>query len=334
MPNKISNSKLAVFSDCSLKYKYQYIDRLRSKIISSALLFGSAIDKGLNKLLETKSVEDAKTEFLTVFSHHTNAEGKIVDTSTSLDVQYSSSDLDEELLSVEDTNRPENERNWLSLRSKGLIMIDSYAKDILPRITKVIAIQEPISLKNEEGDELVGFLDIVVQLDDGKTYLLDHKTSSRPYEQDSAGKSQQLLIYFHECKEKYKVDGVGFFVLKKQINKNRTKICKTCGYNGTGATHKTCPNEPNGQSLTALKQKRCNGEWKTTINPTCSIDVILNEVNPATEDLIIQTFDSANENIKAEKFAPNLGSCMKYNRKCEYYGLCYEGSMEGLVKKE
>ena len=333
MPNKLSNSKLNQYTDCGRKYKLYYLDKLRSKYISSALLFGSAIDKGLNELLSSKNTAIAKKVFSTEFQYFKDAEGNVQETAKSPFVQYSSSDLDPELLTEEDLKCPENEHNWWSLLRKGLIMIDSYAKDMLPRITKVIAVQEPISLKNEEGDELVGFLDIVVQLDDGKTYLLDHKTSSRPYEPDSAGKSQQLLIYHHEAKEKFGIQGVGFIVLKKQIAKNKTKVCSKCGYDGSGAKHKTCPNETEtGEYQTAIKQERCNGEWKTTITPTCSIDLILNDVKPAMEDLVISAFDSANAAIKKEVFLPNLQSCMKYGKPCDFYKLCWEGSDSDLVK--
>lgn len=321
-----------MYNDCSLKFKYAYIDKLRSTTFSSALLFGSAVDKALNELLSSKNINAAKGVFLKEFEHYRDNEGNYCETRKSLNVQYSQSDLDEELLTEEELKYPENEQKWAALRSKGQLMVESYAKDILPRIKEVLAIQEPISLLNEAGDEIVGFLDVVVKLEDDRVYLLDHKTSSKAYKSDEAGKSPQLILYAHEAKEKYGINGVGFIVLLKKINKNRKKTCTTCGFDGSGSKHKTCPATVFG--LISGKKIRCDGAWDEKISPSCDISIILNDVLPATEDLVINTFDAANENIKAEKYDPNLNSCVKWGQKCSYYELCHNNSMVGLVKKE
>jgi hypothetical protein len=55
---------------------------------------------------------------------------------------------------------------------------------------------------------------------DGKVYIIDNKTSSSIYTWDSPMRSQQLILYYHALKEKYKADGVGFIVMYKQIKKN------------------------------------------------------------------------------------------------------------------
>jgi len=50
--NKISSSSIRTYSECARKYELHYVERLRAKTISGALLFGSAIDNGLNFLLQ------------------------------------------------------------------------------------------------------------------------------------------------------------------------------------------------------------------------------------------------------------------------------------------
>ena len=49
--NKISSSSIRMYSECGKKYENHYVHKLRSKTIGGALLFGSAIDQGLNFLL-------------------------------------------------------------------------------------------------------------------------------------------------------------------------------------------------------------------------------------------------------------------------------------------
>jgi hypothetical protein len=358
MGNKLSHTKLNTYSDCGEKYRLYYEEKIRSKYINSYMIFGSAVDKALNELLVTKDVGSAKITLGAALSK-VQINGESVDASTSNLVFYSKTDFDEELLKEEDysyfkllfkadlvdtynkicqkkSNKESltdleiaqfNLASWMSLDRKGEIMIDSYAEKVLPRIKEVIAVQEPISLKNEEGDELVGFLDLVVRLDDDKIYLLDHKTSAFDYEADSAGKSPQLLIYHHECKEKYGIDGVGYIVLQKKINKNRKKICTSCEFDGSNGRHKSCPALWAGSNFT----ERCGGAWKTSIHPSCDIEIILNNVTAEAEDIVINTFDQTNEDIKAKKFAHNWDACFKYGRPCEYRKLCHENSMEGLV---
>ncbi len=358
--NKISHTKLAEYQLCSKKYEYRYVKRLRPKYVNSYMIFGSAIDKALNSLLANKDVVEAKKVFHAAMET-TVINGETVDCRFSEKVQYSNSDFDADLITLDDeityqlrfpnaeifvdyTNiladkkqlgylQPSatinfNLASWLSLKRKGYIMIDSYAKTVLPTISQVIAVQEPISLKNEEGDELVGFLDLIIKDLNGDVYLMDNKTSAVPYAKDSAGKSTQLVIYFHEAREKYGIKGVGYYVMKKHINKNPLKICNSCGFDGSATRHKTC-NKPVNKS--GAKSVRCDGSWTTTLRPFCEITTILNDVTKEAEDVVINAFDQANEDIKNNKFVENWDSCYSFGKKCEYFRKCHEGSDEDLV---
>lgn len=218
-----------------------------------------------------------------------------------------------------------NLANWLCLRRKGHVMLQSYTKKVLPKIKQVLAIQKRSTLTNEEGDEVTYILDLAVEWEDGKRYLLDNKTSAMEYDKDSAMKSQQLVLYYHAEKEELKLDAVGFIVMYKTIMKNRVKICKKCNNDGSGTRFKTCNNILSDES-------RCNGEWDEKINPECDIDIILNPVPSAIESLVIETFDEANNGIKKQTFGPNLNACGNDSFKCVYYEKCYYGKDEGLIK--
>lgn len=372
-PNRISHSAIRTFTQCGRKYKFHYIDRLRSKTTSGALIFGSSIDKSLNELLETKDLDKAIKAFDKSFRYNfINNEGHYLPESTL--VVYAKRDFDKDLLQSEDieqfnkflekeglydptvptdineyykTALEDKEHNglnnltsysqkvyalsnWLSMRRKGHVMLKSYNKEILPKIREVIAVQKSIAIENDQNDKITGFLDLVVEWQDGKRYLFDNKTSSMEYEKDSAMTSQQLIIYYHAVKEEYKLDGVGFIVMYKQLLKNKTKKCSSCGKNGTGQRHKTCDAEIMDRMGSI---DRCNSDWIETIDPECRIEVILNEVTTEAEDLVIQTFDEANEGIKKEAFGPNLEACNN-GFKCQFYNKCWKGDDSDLIKLE
>lgn len=228
--------------------------------------------------------------------------------------------------------------HWLSLRRKGHIMLESYFNKILPQILEVKTIQKNFSIVNPDGDSLIGFVDLVAKMKDGKTYILDNKTSSSLYQWDSPMRSQQLILYYHALKEEYKADGVGFIVLYKQIKKNKTKICKDCGFNGSETRHKTCNNtianiaDENTKSI--INSRRCGGEFIETLSPECEIDILLNYVPETAENLVMETFDRANEGIKKEVFAPNLFQCGDSNSdyRCQFYNLCWKNKKDDLIE--
>lgn len=364
---KISHSAVRMYSECGRKYLYHYKYRLRSKVTHGALLFGSALDNALNTLLKTKNLEESIKMFEKCFRYQDiNGIGTYLPYAKN--VVYGMKDFDEELITDEDekkyvefkakydvksasdlktdmanvvqlkkeqghANLTDIEKmiysfgNWHCLRNKGLCMLDAYNTEIIPQIKDVLAIQKHVGLTNSEGDKITGYIDLIVEWKDGKRYVLDNKTSSIEYEPDSAMRSQQLILYHHMTKEEYKINGgVGFIVMYKHLNKNRQKTCAKCNFDGSGGRHKTCSNEFDGV--------RCNGMWIEKIRPSARVQVILNQVSEAAEDLVIQTFDEANEGIKKGVFNPNLNACGNANFQCPYYRKCWYGKEDDLIQVE
>lgn len=315
--NRLSNTAVDKYLECSLCYKLHFIDYIRPVRGKSALLFGGTLDTALNHLLLTKNLEES----LEIFRNKWNK----------IDIEntdFSKSDLDEELLDFFNCKR--GNLSHRSLAEKGELFIYQYHKDILPKIKKVIAVQEPVSLKNDDGDEITGFLDLIVEWEDGKTYLLDNKSSSVKYEPFSAKLGQQLPLYYYIVKNRYKLDGIGYIVLSKKINKNKVKKCKKCATINYGS-HKTCANVVDLQHTT-----RCGGEFEITINPSVDIDVILNHVDESDENRVIETFDMVNTAISNKEFATEHNPKKnKYFQWCPYHDY-YLGNPDFIkqVKKE
>lgn len=322
MGNKLSNSAVDRYLECSLCYKLHTIDRIRPVRQKSALLFGAALDSALNHLLLTKNLEESKNIF--------KSQWEKVD---AMNTDFSKSDLDEELLNFYDVKFQNpflkiegSFPSWKSLLYKGMLFLDQYHEDILPKIKKVIAVQEPVSLKNTDGDEITGILDLIVEWKDGKTYLLDNKSSSVKYTSDSAKTGQQLPLYYYIVKEKYKLDGVGYIVLSKKINKNKVKTCQKCG-NINISSHKTCNVELSTIGL------RCRGEFDITINPSVNWEIILNQVDKEDEDRVISTFDDVNTKITNGIFqTEHTPTKNKFFQYCPYHDY-YEGNPD-FIKLE
>lgn len=365
---KLSFSSIKMFSECGQKYDYHYNHKIRSKWFHTALAYGSAIDEGLNALLSTKDLTKALEAFDLKWSHQ-YINNKLTNLATSPIIVSADSDFDADLLTDEDkvkitnhfqkdwdlvfselvdkksqfgwknlTDKDRSDYNfvvWHSLRRKGIIMITSYEKKILPKIKKVIAVQHSTALENDIGDSVVQYLDLVVEWEDGSILLLDNKTSARDYEEDSAARSPQLISYFHKAKEEFGVEAVGFIVLHKNIQKNKTKFCHKCGFNGTESRSKTCPQEFPGKVIKRNKEVdgmvRCDGEWKVTINPECYMQIIVNRVTEAAEDLVLSTFDDASEGIKKGHYYKNLSQCKQGSIVCPYFAKCWSGSDEDLI---
>lgn len=204
-----------------MSYFLHYHLRLRPIETGSALIFGSALDAGLNSLLEAKrdgkdiDVDKAIIEFTRVF--------KTVDPNS---IKYSKADGDATSLPSDflfENENPIYPLPWHCLMFKGHILIQEYATQVLPRIEKVLEVQKTISLKNELGDEFTGIIDFVAQID-GKIYICDNKSSSIKYAEDSVGESGQLATYYEAMKDEYDLAGACFVVIPKGLRKKKLPI--------------------------------------------------------------------------------------------------------------
>jgi hypothetical protein len=108
------------------------------------------------------------------------------------------------------------------------MMLKAYERDIFPEIHEVFDIQKEVELINESGDKLRGKIDFIASFKDNPNvrHILDNKTSSEPYKEDSVANSVQLAIY---C-EAENCDRAGYVVMEKKMRikepKARTQIIK------------------------------------------------------------------------------------------------------------
>jgi hypothetical protein len=222
---KLSHSQISKYQQCPKSYEYHYVRKLRSTVTSAALVFGSALDNALNVLLTEGDLRGAEVAFEKSFRFHKiNDVDSYIPTCVSVvyaNTDFDSDLLTEddynhvkeniEKWNFHATRHPletyktlrdkkqehgfdglsfEEKRffnlmNWLSSRRKGLLMLAAYIKKVLPKIEKVHAIQEYVSLNNEAGDKIIGYVDLIADVKGIGTVILDNKTSGREYEEDS-----------------------------------------------------------------------------------------------------------------------------------------------------
>lgn len=201
---RLSHSAKDRYLSCPMSYKLHYIDRKRSIRTSSALVFGNSVDLALNEMLLTRSMAGAELVFTEDWLQYKDK----------YHIDFFKSDSDITLLTLqqaEDIDAEQDEEKkthllaWYTLFQKGRAMLDAYYRELLPRIVKVISVQEPVNLVgyddagNESTDSITGIIDLVaeVMLDDGTVVeaIIDNKTSSQPYPKNCVDKKEQTALY-------------------------------------------------------------------------------------------------------------------------------------------
>lgn len=221
----LSHTAKEKYLDSPRAYYLHYLLNLREEQCGSALVFGNAIDNALNILLTEKDLEKAKQEFyknMRTFTYN----DETLDLLNTNKIKYSKSDLDESLV-PEGTE--EKLRSWTSLYGKGLMFLDAYNEQIIPNIKKVLAVQQYVEIKNETGDKIIGFVDLICDWDDGTTkgvVVFDNKTSSVDYKQDKIQNDAPQLATYNEAPivKNFNPDYVGYIVISKKIRKKDPRV--------------------------------------------------------------------------------------------------------------
>jgi PD-(D/E)XK nuclease superfamily len=364
---KLSHSASTRYSDCGKSYFFHYIEKLRPEVQSSALLFGTAIDKSAEHYSLTKNFDETIELFNKTWQSQV-INGKEEDLRFLLNFTYSDKDLDTDLLRVEDWKllaehtgnsveealkeaiyfknevgyarmREEdqlifNYANWLCLKRKGRLMLKEFKRVFDENVEEVLGTQVKVDLENENGDSVVGFIDFIFKWKGiAKPVIFDLKTAGREYEDDAVKKSPQLSLYVYAVSEKFdNTRTCGYLVLNKNIQKNKKKKCSVCGNDGSGGRFKTC------DAITGKDAKgkdiRCGGDWIETVYPKAKSQLLIEEVSEVLVEHVVENFNEINKAIKAEVFPRNFSNCIKYGSiKCNFYNLCHGNSDSGLIKK-
>lgn len=302
---KISYSAWGKYMQCPKMFDYHYNQRLRPCGTSSALLFGVAVDAGLNSLLTTKNLETALSAFRDAF--------KFEDMQNT---QWDYKDFDPRLLDQTDITKNSSENAWRSMRVKGRMLIEAYNDEVVPLIEEVEIVQKELSNRP-------GILDAILKLRGHGRVLIDHKTSARPYDINAVANDTQLALYAAD----QNITKAGFIVLIKEIDSQTKRNCLSCKFDGSHVKHKSCPNIVNGS--------RCHGVWNESHSPKARIQILVDNVPEINKDLISTSISEVENGIKHDVYPRNLKACGKmYGKPCPYINKCWQNDDTGLEYKE
>lgn len=354
---------------CGESYRLHYLERLRPVTMSSALLFGSAMDEALNYMLEHKEEPDvlakAIKEFNAKWEQGINVKREVVDIPLNPDVKYFKSDFDAGILEKKDwaelfkydaklfetknavddmlkngtawvdipeeMRMPYNYSNWLCMQKKGQLMLTAYHRDILPQIKEVLTVQMNISLTDEDGNEFTGVIDFVARLQDGRIMVMDNKTSGSDYEEDAVFHSEQLATYMAI---------LNIFADDPEHSWNH-KI-EGAGYAVMlkkmikEKTCEDCGHVSQGSHKTCdnlINGKRCNGAWGVKLD--AKTQFLVGEISPHFSAEVLENAGTVKTCIEQGLFPKNYSTCSNiYGSPCPYINYCHKGDTKGLIKLE
>lgn len=337
---KISYSGVNDFKSCPKKYylKKQY----RLKYEASAFAFGSAVESGVTALLEGKDLKKAYEVFSKEWeTRPANKWEGAKPIKGNTDVFFYKSDFDKKLLdnpkdskfveevfeklkddkkiSEEDQLRY-NELMWESCNKRGFYLLEAFQRDFMPHIKEVIACQREISIPNEEGDEVVGFVDYILKLEvDGqeKTYVVDLKTAGAPYDTHKLDTSDQLRIYSAALD----IPSVAYMVLLKKLSYNT--FCDKCGHKRENYRLKNC--------------SECSKGKYSISEPYAATQFLCTDLKNEDMGDTLHDFSEVLTAMKNGIEWKNPESCHRFGTVCEFYQHCWGRKpleeLENLKKK-
>lgn len=171
----ISTSAISDYISCGLHYKFGKIDKIKSEIISEALIFGSTIHKVLEMFYLCK-MEGAKMPLSEMLNHFEEQWKKAAEKNSIIKFKEG--------------------KSYTSVMEEGKALLTVYFENLPEDNFQVLAIEEPFSF-NIPGIEVpfIGVIDLLLEDSDGTIIISDNKTSAKSYAASDVDKSLQLTLY-------------------------------------------------------------------------------------------------------------------------------------------
>ena len=180
-----SHSRLACFEQCSLKFKYKYIDKLKAETEQTIEAFlGSRVHEALEKLYQDHKFQKKTTleEILAYFKS-----------------EWAKQCTDEIVIVRKDFSK----ENYYDMGVR--FITDYYTKNTPFNQTKTLGIETLVNIDiNGDGKyKLRGYIDRLACNDDNLFEIHDYKTSANLPAQDYLDSDRQLALYAIAIKKMY-----------------------------------------------------------------------------------------------------------------------------------
>ena len=179
----ISHSQIFTYLNCSLKYRFQYVEQRPQERLSVALPFGSAIHTSIERYYRTlkdKGVLEPLGVIQEVFENYLN-----------LALDHS------EVPIIYKKETPDRQ----AAVNMGRALLKTFHEETDLAGMEVVDVELPLSatLYNENGQptdlKLIGVIDLVLRNQQGQIIAVDNKTAAKPYAQATVDDDNQLTCY-------------------------------------------------------------------------------------------------------------------------------------------
>ena len=179
----VSHSQIFTYLNCSLKYRFMYVEARPPERVGIALPFGTAIHASLERYyrtLKARGVREPLGVILNYFEHRINLE------------------LDQMTIPVVfKKDAPDRD----AVIDMGDAMLETFYDEIDLTGFEILEVERPLSarLYTDEGQptdlKLIGVLDLVLKDKAGRIIAVDNKTAAKPYAQATVDDDNQLTCY-------------------------------------------------------------------------------------------------------------------------------------------
>jgi hypothetical protein len=203
---------------------------------------------------------------------------------------------------------------WLSMKKKGEIMLNSFFDGDLKKIKGLVEIdgkpaaQIRIDIPSDTGDNILGFVDYIVELTDGTIMILDCKTAAAEYPDHKILTSEQLKVYAVALEQKLGfIPEIGYLVLLKKLE--ITKACDACGAVRENSKLQNC--------VACGKGKYTKKSFKG------GSQFIRRKVKEDELDDQLDDYSQVADAIRNKVRYKNPENCFAFGRQCEFYNYCH-----------
>ena len=183
----ISHSQIFTYLNCSLKYKFQYIEGKPMERISIVLPFGGAIHSAIEMYYRSLK-NHGSTESLESLSER-------FETCLELDLENS------EIPIIFKKELP-NHEGAVKMGNSMLKVFHETIPQTLQNVQEIIGVELPLTAKlyNPEDSQptefkLAGILDLIIRDKDGYVIVIDNKTAAKPMAQHDCDQNLQVTAY-------------------------------------------------------------------------------------------------------------------------------------------
>jgi putative RecB family exonuclease len=184
----VSHNQIFTYMNCSLKYRFHYIEKRKPERISIALPFGKAMHAAQE--LFYRSLKDSRNKEPLKALHE---KFKIV--------------LNHELEKIADTPViwKKNMPDQAATIAMGQSMLTAFYESIDLSGYAVVEVELPLSARLYSDDGLptdfmlVGILDLLLMDENDEAVVVDNKTAAQPMSQASADENLQMSSYMPIC---------------------------------------------------------------------------------------------------------------------------------------